>query len=300
MKKKLILTGAVALGISLMSLFAIVPMNAVNKSDLTNWMSRVDDSYLIRKMSIPGTHDSGATHSLVDLAGKCQDLSIQEHLDIGVRFFDIRLQLKNDKFVICHDFLDQKLDFEPVLKTFDTFLDENKDEFLLVSLKKDYDTVNSSKDFDVLLKEYLSTYTDKVSSDSNIPNTLGEARGNIYIIDRYGFDMGVPAYYWSDNTTFETNELYVQDYYCIDKVEDKIAAIDGAINYSKNNNSKLTINFASCYIDNDFPPSYAGKAAKEINNHYINVFKNDASRLGVMLFDYISSDITSLMIGGNK
>ena len=300
MKKKLTITILTSIGISLMSLFALIPISGIGKSNLTNWMSNISDSYQIREMSIPGTHDSGATHALVDLAGKCQDLSIREQLDIGVRFFDIRLQLKNDKFVICHDFLDQKLDFESVLKTFDNFLNENNKEFLLVSLKKDYDTLNSTKDFDVLLKDYLKTYTNKVSLSTTIPLTLGEARGKIYVIDRYGIDIGVPAYYWSDNQTFSTNDLYVQDYYCIDRVEDKINSINSAIDYSKSNNDKLTLNFASCYIDNDFPPSYAGKAAKEINEYYKIKFKEDASRLGVMLFDFISSDLTSLMIGGNK
>ena len=73
-------------------------------------------------MSIPGTHDSGATHSIFDVAGKCQDLDIETQLEIGVRFFDIRLQQVNDKFNVVHSFVDQGLTFDNVLKDLNSFL----------------------------------------------------------------------------------------------------------------------------------------------------------------------------------
>lgn len=65
-------------------------------------------------MVIPGTHDSGAMHSIFDVAGKCQDLNIQQQLKIGVRFLDIRLRLKNDELEVVHSFVEQKLSFRSV------------------------------------------------------------------------------------------------------------------------------------------------------------------------------------------
>jgi hypothetical protein len=44
------------------------------------WMENVSDDRLITTMSIPGTHDSGATHSIFDVASKCQDLDIKKSI----------------------------------------------------------------------------------------------------------------------------------------------------------------------------------------------------------------------------
>ena len=299
MKKRVITPLIICGGIILTSLLAFIPINGVFKSNLTNWMSNVDDQKEIRTLSIPGTHDSGATHSIGDVAGKCQDLSIKEQLDIGVRFFDLRLQMVNDEFRICHDFLDQKLSFKSVLNDLNNFIDKYETEFLLISIKKDYDTVNSQKGFTELFKEYIAPY-ENIVLDNEVPQYVKDARGKIYIIDRYGMDIGVPATGWHDNTVFETDDLYVQDYYCINEVEDKIQKIEETLSYSRQNKDKLTINFASCYIDGGFPPSYAGTPAVKINKHLKELFKIDASRSGIVLIDYIGSELTSLIIGGNK
>ena len=90
MNKKHKIIGIITLLASIIiSIFAMVPISNIKESSI--WMSKVDDNKKIVELSIPGTHDSGATHSIFDVAGKCQDLSIKQQLKIGVRFFDIRL-----------------------------------------------------------------------------------------------------------------------------------------------------------------------------------------------------------------
>ena len=300
--KKLISTLIFTLIIATASIFAFVPINNVSESNLTNWMSEVDDSYHVRELSIPGTHDSAATHSIADVAGKCQDLTIKEQLTIGVRFFDIRLQMYNNEFRLVHDFLDQKLSFDSVVNDFVSFLKQYPSEFLIVSIKKDYDDFNSSTSFETLFRSYFENNEEYISYMNYIPLTVEECRGKIHIIDRYGMDIGVPSYYWRDNDVFENDDLKVQDYYCIDNIEEKIKYISDTINYSKNNFDKLTLNFTSCYLDNGFPPLYAGTTAKYINPALKEMLKEEnlkADHLGIMIIDYISSDLTSLIIGGN-
>ena len=104
----------------IMSIFAFLPINKSYKAD--PWMSKVSDSTKIKDLSIPGTHDSGAMHSLFDVAGKCQDVSIIKQLDMGVRFFDIRLQLVDNELNVVHSFVDQELKFEWVLNYYKNFL----------------------------------------------------------------------------------------------------------------------------------------------------------------------------------
>ena len=86
---------------TLVSFLTLNPIDRFETRAARPWMKEVSDDYLIKQMSIPGTHDSGATHSIFDVAGKCQDLRIQSQLNIGVRFFDLRLQLKNDELDLC-------------------------------------------------------------------------------------------------------------------------------------------------------------------------------------------------------
>ena len=90
----------------------MVPIAKTNKAK--PWMKNLSDNTLISEMIIPGTHDSGAMHSLFDVSGKCQDMKISDQLKIGVRFLDIRLQLLNNELVVVHSFVDQNLKFSKV------------------------------------------------------------------------------------------------------------------------------------------------------------------------------------------
>lgn len=291
MKKKKLINLIILISMIIISVFALVPLNNHVKND--PWMSRVDDDKRIVELSIPGTHDSGATHSIFDVSGKCQDLSIKSQLNIGVRFFDIRLQLKNDKFYIVHSFVDQKLSFDKVLNELVNYIQNNKSEFLIVSLKKEADDVKSSLDFNLALKDMLYKHKDIICFDSSLPNTLKEARGKIYLLSRCDLGAGISAYHnWEDSTTFELNNMYIQDNYCIDKIDIKKEDILKTIEFSKNNNDKLVLNFTSCYLDNDFPPTYAGKAAKHINPWLEETLNTHSENLGIIITDFMSKKLS--------
>jgi 1-phosphatidylinositol phosphodiesterase len=58
--------------------------------DTLNWMSKLRDEVLLRDLTLPGSHDSGANANIIE-GSRCQDLSIAEQLAAGVRFLDIRL-----------------------------------------------------------------------------------------------------------------------------------------------------------------------------------------------------------------
>ena len=60
MENKKALPGLILLiSITILTIFAFMTINKVNNNV---WMKDVDDNKLIYDMSIPGTHDSGATH----------------------------------------------------------------------------------------------------------------------------------------------------------------------------------------------------------------------------------------------
>lgn len=271
------------------TIIAILPINRNYKT--VPWMKDLSDQILINEMVIPGTHDSGAMHSIFDVAGKCQDLNIQQQLKIGVRFLDIRLRLKNDELEVVHSFVEQKLSFRSVLEDVSNFIEENKTEFIIMSIKQDESPVNSTINFDDKVIADLSNYK-SILFDNNLPTTLKEARGNIYILNRFtSKEVGIPAYdNWMDSTTFDLNDLHIQDNYCVNDFETKKNDIINAFNYSSQN-SNLVLNFTSCYLDNAFPPSYAGTIAKDVNkwlNEYIEEVNNVS---GIIIMDFVTKEL---------
>lgn len=291
-KQSYILGLSISLLSVIISSFALLPINKSSSKSPDLWMQKVNDDFLINELSIPGTHDSGALHSIFDVSGKCQDINIKTQLNIGVRFFDLRLQLVNDEFKIVHSFVDQNLSFTSVMKDLSSFIRSNSSEFLIISLKKEESDINSSKSFKDALLDELTNYDDVLCFDSLLPKTLKEARGKIYIIDRYDLSVGISAYSgWVDSSTFTINDLYVQDNYRIDNIDIKKQDILSTIKYSKENNDKLVLNFTSCYLDYGFPPTYAGTSARLINPWLKEQIKDTNDNLGIIVADFIDKEL---------
>ena len=112
------------------------------------WMKDVDDNTSLREMNIPGTHDTMALYNLANVAGKCQSLSLNDQLNLGVRFLDIRLKLVNNKLMAYHAYVDQKCSFETVVKVCETFLKKYPSETLLMSVKEDDEPSKSDISFE--------------------------------------------------------------------------------------------------------------------------------------------------------
>lgn len=278
------------IGVLFISLFSMIPLNTYSKKDAMPWMSYIHDDTKISDISIPGTHDSGATHSIFDVSGKCQDLSVKQQLRVGVRFFDLRLQLVNDEFKIVHSFVKQNLSFKKVLKDLSKFIKEYNSEFIIISLKKEESDVNSTLDFKEKLTSDLNEYKDIISFDNELPEYINDARGKIYIMDRYGLDYGLPLSYWSDDTSFEVNNYYVQDNYCINDINEKKEDIIKAIEYKKTSDN-VVINFTSCYLENEFPPTYAGSSANKINPWFYDYINESNMKLGIIVMDFMTIDL---------
>ena len=279
------------------TLLAFLPTPTLKDELGTNWMSKINDNTKITDLSIPGSHDSGALHSIADVSGKCQDLNIQSQLNIGVRFFDIRLKLKNNQLDIVHSFVDQNLKFIDILKDMINFIKENNSEFLIISIKKESDTINSKYSFEEAVFNLLSN-DNMIQFDNKLPETIKEARGKIYIISRFETNIGIPAYNnWLDSTSFELNDLYIQDNYCINDLETKKQDISNTLELS-NQNNYLYLNYTSCYLENAFPPTYAGSSALTINPWLIKSLDKIKGH-GILTSDFVTKELTHKIIERN-
>ena len=74
--KKIIKYGALVLLSVVLTLVAVLPMQS-GEADRSDWMAKLDDNASLNSLTIPGTHDSGALHSLAEISGKCQSLPIK-------------------------------------------------------------------------------------------------------------------------------------------------------------------------------------------------------------------------------
>ena len=268
----------------------------------TDWMKQLDNEATLNEIYIPGTHDSGALHSFLGVSGQCQSYNIEEQLKMGVRFFDIRLQLRDNKLAVVHSFVDQKLTFEEVLNDYRDFLEANSSEFIIVSIKQDADSENSSIPFADAVEDALNTHlTSLLNSSTSLPTSVGEARGKIHIVARYsGASIGVPAHNgWADSTSFELGELYVQDYYAIDSIESKLNDITKAFDISKSKEHALVLNFTSCYLTDVLPPAHAPTAAKLINPQLWELIKDGKASPCVFVSDFLYPELIGEMIALN-
>ena len=121
----------------ILCLFNTLATIAARDLDFNGWMGMLNDTVPFARLSIPSTHDSGAT--LGGFSLKTQDCSIKEQLNNGIRGFDIRLTARPEgKLGIYHDILYQEITWEDdVLPVMIEFLQQNPTEMLWVSLKKE-------------------------------------------------------------------------------------------------------------------------------------------------------------------
>lgn len=293
-KNKILIFVIMIVSMIITSVFAFCSFERKYDEISVNWMSKVNDDVNITDLSIPGTHDSGALHSIADVAGKCQDMSISSQLKIGVRFFDLRLQLVNNEFKIVHSFVDQDLKFQTVVEDLYSFIKKYDSEFLIISIKEESSSVNSTLSFEEALIKELKIYEDVfMINDNTLPKKVGMARSKIYILSRFYGEIGIPAYYgWMDDTSFELNDLYIQDNYNISDIDEKKNDILNTIAYARNNQNKLVINFTSCYLDHGFPPLYAGTTALSINPWLKDEITKSDEKLGIILVDFIDEELS--------
>ena len=111
--------------------------------------------------------------------------------------------------------------FSACNSSYDAMLDDFNSNFTQSYYEKD--TMDfGDEDFDTSLIDLLKKY-DKFTFENSLPKKLGEARGKIYMLNRFNdSELGLPAYSgWMDSTSFDLPNLYVQDNYSIDDKSNK-------------------------------------------------------------------------------
>lgn len=122
-------------------------MSEMDKINGANWMSSLCSDLPITAINMPGTHDSATKYVRFAPICNTQNLTIEEQLQIGVRYLDMRFELKDGrKLVAVHSIADCKkerglnsadLTAADTVNMCESFLKENPDETILFQLKED-------------------------------------------------------------------------------------------------------------------------------------------------------------------
>lgn len=274
---------------------------------ISNWMSGLQDNISISKISIPGTHDSGAmVEGPLSGTAKTQNLTIAEQLNAGVRFLDIRCRHIDNSFTIHHGAIYQKLNFDDVLNACYAFLDSHPTETIIMSVKEEYNASNTSRTFEKTFDSYVEKKPSKWDLGNTTP-TLGSIRGKIKLLRRFSAEVskGMNATAWSDNTTFDIDNsdapIKVQDYYQVGNNDDKWSKISALYNEAKNStNNKLFINFTSGYKPLLFGIPSITTVSNGINPKLKTLFQGSTQgSYGIMPIDFVNAELAELIIKTN-
>ncbi|MCI1245164.1 MAG: phosphatidylinositol-specific phospholipase C [Bacilli bacterium] len=303
-RKHLLIAISLSVVAFLSAAFALLRVPS-KKTGNADWMAALPSDRPLSSLSLPGTHDSGATHSLFDSAGKCQDASIREQLDYGARFLDIRLKGVDDSLSLYHGPIDQRLSFASVLSSCYAFLNAHSSETIVMSVKEEQRPSKCTRGFETLLSEAIAEgKADRWYTENAIP-TLGEVRGRIVLLSRYanptmGFDCGGDS--WRDNATFEMDNgvpFHIQDRYKVSDNATKWSEAAACLSYadSLSGVSTFVINFMSGYISNGLLP-LAAPTARYVNP-LVKEHAEEYSFTGIVPFDFLTEDLANAIIGVN-
>lgn len=98
------------------------------------WMSSLDDTTLVCRVSIPGTHDSGTSGVRFPMRhyARTQMMDLSEQWDAGIRFFDLRPKLIDGRLMIYHGPASCHLSFDEALQIIRQKLEQHPTEFCIV------------------------------------------------------------------------------------------------------------------------------------------------------------------------
>jgi hypothetical protein len=169
--------------------------------DGSSWMSALPDDLRLGAFSIPGSHDTMALHETVYNTAQTQELGLQEQLEAGVRFLDIRCRHVSDGCAIHHGQIYQKATLNDVLTAVSAFLLLNPSETILMSVKdREWTDEAVTRSFTATFHSYARAHPGLFADNALLRDgapELGSVRGRVVLIRRFsiaGLDLhALPA-----------------------------------------------------------------------------------------------------------
>ncbi|CAM5227791.1 1-phosphatidylinositol phosphodiesterase OS=Streptomyces microflavus OX=1919 GN=G3I39_03625 PE=4 SV=1 [Streptomyces microflavus] len=147
-----------ALAVSATAIAGVAPAVAATREreravrGTQDWMGGLPDGTALQRLTIPGTHDSGARFG--GPWSECQNTTIAQQLESGIRFLDVRCRITGGSFAIHHGASFQNMMFGDVLVACWNFLAARPSETVLMRVKQEYSS-ESDAAFRAIFDDYL-------------------------------------------------------------------------------------------------------------------------------------------------
>ncbi|MET7760990.1 phosphatidylinositol-specific phospholipase C [Streptomyces sp. NPDC005393] len=199
-----------------------------------DWLSAIADATPVQRLTLPGTHDSGARYG--GPWTECQNTTIADQLNSGIRFLDIRCRAFDNAFPIHHGAFYQNLNFDDVLGACRSFLSAHPSETVLMRVKQEY-SEESAAEFRRIFDTYLDGkgWRSLFRLDSTLP-TLGQARGRVVLL---ADSDNMPGVRYADAQLFDIQDDYMAEPF------GKYPKIEGQFRKAAAQPGKLFMNYVS-------------------------------------------------------
>lgn len=268
MDRRSFLAGAAAAGAVL--LVGALSARAVTTQD---WMADHGDPTPLQKLTIPGTHDSGARFG--GPWSECQNTTIAQQLAAGIRFLDIRCRVTGGSFAIHHGPSYQNMMFGDVLIACRDFLAAHPSETVLMRVKQEYSS-DSDATFRAIFDDYLNNrgWRSLFRIGDTLP-ALGEARGKVVLIADNG---GLPGLKWWDGGAIAIQD----DWNALPNA--KYPQIKAHFRKAVEQPGKLYINFVSTSAS--LPPRWNSDNLNPRVHGFLDGTANTWKGLGITVMDF--------------
>lgn len=293
-----------------------------------DWMGSVPDSRSLAALSIPGTHETMSIHggAIAQTQENFGDSggTLAAQFNAGIRMIDIRARIETgNSLVIHHGTYYQNANFDDVLTTIGTFLDNHPGETVLMRLKQECTgqigsctDVSGQEPFPDIFDTYAAGrpglfWQPSVDRGAGAPvPTLGQVRGKLVLVvmngafggryDNYGLAQFAD---WNDGSS-----TYVQDNYNVPNIgaiankRDQVRRFLDATNVG--DPSKMYVNFASGASLGAQPQQVAGGAQWFFSwvqgvDPFLLTYMNeghDLIRTGVIMMDFPGGGLINKII----
>lgn len=270
-----------------------------------NWMENLSDTLPITEIAIPGTHDT-MTGKCEHIYYKTQTLSLEEQLEIGVRYLDIRL---TRDLVAAHREWISDINGQHIFDSIKYFLGKYPGEFIIMRIQNANENKDDFPEFKKAIHSLIGLNLDalllpiKNNNQEFIWPTVKEARGKIIILECSPEEFDVPtiglkrwAYNWHNN-----GHIRLQDNWDGPEISEKMTDIQDLATYPDQSigieSKKLYLNHISATngtLKN--PHAYAEVLNKEalvlIQNIKDKKQKKAAIGKGILIFDFIDTNLS--------
>lgn len=309
--------------------------------DVSNWMAKLNNDTKVCKLSIPGTHDALTGMGFYDpilkymfnVTALSQVSTLEEQLNHGVRFFDIRPIVAVDtiahkRILRCtHGMSELDVPFEKSLDIISSFLKTHPGEFVIVKIQHDNGTEDQIQWVPMMQDLFAQEKYNNLFADWKPDLRVGELRGKVLFFNRVNIDglTGAKCPWPDEDPDVDENVYYdqersrsiescddpsikttmwVQDYYKVTtdkrqktKVEAVLKMLDDARTITSNpDDNTWIVNHCSAYT----APSALGyvENAQVVHPKVIENLLQKKGTVGIVPMDFSCYDKVHVIING--